>query len=241
MTNETPTEPTPDEVSLGPATATAPSRARRTGRALTWVAVGAVGATVLTGVAFAASSESSSPSASPSTPSGEMPPAPGERGGPGHGRGGPGGVIGGLRGDVLHGEFVVKDGDATKTMLSQSGEVTAVSSTELTVKSTDGFTATWTLSSSTTKVHGFALKQDGKDAAISAIKVGATVAVAGTKTTSTSGAATQVAIRPTAAQLAELQKNAPSREWGKHRGGRPGDDDTAPAPSATASSSSTGA
>jgi hypothetical protein len=49
-----------------------------------------------------------------------------------------------LRSHMLHGEIVVRTVDGTRTVLVQRGEVTAISSTGLTVASTDGFTQTWT-------------------------------------------------------------------------------------------------
>ena len=52
-------------------------------------------------------------------------------------------VIGG----ALHGEFVVPDGTATVTERIQTGLVTAMSSTGLSVKSSDGFSATYVLGS----------------------------------------------------------------------------------------------
>lgn len=68
---------------------------------------------------------------------------------PGDGAGhGPGGGIGGpgMRG-ALHGELTVPrtDGTGTQVVLVQSGTVTAVSKTSLSVKSTDGFTATYAI------------------------------------------------------------------------------------------------
>ena len=56
-----------------------------------------------------------------------------------------------MGGEVLHGELVVKDGtgSATKKVLVQTGAVTAKSATSVTVKSTDGFTVTWAVSSTT--------------------------------------------------------------------------------------------
>ena len=52
-----------------------------------------------------------------------------------------------LVGGALHGEFVVAAGTGTRTERLQTGAVTAVSSVSLTVKSTDDFTATYTLPS----------------------------------------------------------------------------------------------
>ena len=54
--------------------------------------------------------------------------------------------------DLLHGRVTVKDGDATKVVDLQRGRLTAASATSITVASTDGFTATYAVTSSTT-VH----------------------------------------------------------------------------------------
>ncbi|MBC7639747.1 MAG: hypothetical protein H7231_08205, partial [Rhodoferax sp.] len=62
-----------------------------------------------------------------------------------------GGIGGpGMRG-ALHGELTVPeaDGTGTQVVLVQSGTVTAVSKTSLSVKSTDGFTATYAITPST--------------------------------------------------------------------------------------------
>ncbi|SNT45955.1 hypothetical protein SAMN05421812_106314 [Asanoa hainanensis] len=49
-----------------------------------------------------------------------------------------------LRKNTLHGEAVVKTKDgSTQTVLVQRGQVTAVDADSITVKSTDGFTITW--------------------------------------------------------------------------------------------------
>ncbi|HZM83042.1 MAG TPA: hypothetical protein VFC19_45580 [Candidatus Limnocylindrales bacterium] len=45
--------------------------------------------------------------------------------------------------NVLHGEAVVQTKEGNVTVVVQRGEVTAISSTSVTVKSTDGFTITW--------------------------------------------------------------------------------------------------
>lgn len=97
-----------------------------------------------------------------------------------HGKGMPGGMHGkgmpgGMRG-ALHGELTVPqaDGTGTEVILVQRGVVTAVSSTSLSVKSTDGFTSTYTVSS-TTRVRA------AGGNTISAVKVGAEVHVVSTK------------------------------------------------------------
>jgi hypothetical protein len=88
-------------------------------------------------MAYAAQpSPSGSPSAGPSAS------ADGERARPWRKRH-PGRVL--LRRNTLHGEVVVQTKDGgTKTLVVQRGEVTAVNGTTMTVKSTDGYTSTWT-------------------------------------------------------------------------------------------------
>ena len=96
-----------------------------------------------------------------------------------HGQGMPGGMRDGMRGGLhgaLHGELTVPqaDGTGTEVILVQRGAVTAVSSTSLSVKSTDGFTSTYKVSSSTR------VRAAGGDT-IGAVKVGAQVHVVSTK------------------------------------------------------------
>ncbi len=143
----------------------------KTSRAAMWVAAGAIGATVITGVAFAGSNSltanSETPSLHPSAP-GSTPGAPhgqhnekSQTSGPGHRIGtpvGPGGHRGfpgrghglGRLGRTLHGEFVVagKDGKPL-TVRVQRGVVTDVSATSITVKSSDGFSATYVINADT--------------------------------------------------------------------------------------------
>ncbi|WP_026423284.1 hypothetical protein [Actinokineospora inagensis] len=74
-------------------------------------------------------------------------------------QGGPGGM-GGMRGgmgggadimNALHGEFLVSDSSGgTKTELLQTGKVTAISATSITVVSDDNYTKTYVIDSSTT-------------------------------------------------------------------------------------------
>jgi hypothetical protein len=74
--------------------------------------------------------------------------------GNGMGRGNGMGVLPGL-GSVLHGEFTTSLTGAPVVMLFQTGEVTDVTEgTSLTVRSTDGFDATYALDASTTTVGG---------------------------------------------------------------------------------------
>jgi hypothetical protein len=80
-----------------------------------------------------------------------------------------------LRKNTLHGEVTVQGKDGAKTIVVQRGSITAVSGTGLTVKSTDGYTLTWTLAAKATVV------QDKKKAGASALKTGEQVGVAGTR------------------------------------------------------------
>jgi hypothetical protein len=80
---------------------------------------------------------------------------------------------------ALHGELVVpqRDGTGTQTIVVQSGNVTAVSATSLTVKSSDGFTATYVITSST--------RVAPRSGAVTSLKKGDPVHVAATKSGST--------------------------------------------------------
>jgi hypothetical protein len=78
-------------------------------------------------------------------------------------RGGMAGVAALL--NALHGDFVVSSGDGTQTMRLQSGEITELSGTSMTVKSTDGYTSTYAIGS-------------GVD--VSGLATGTTVRVTGT-------------------------------------------------------------
>ena len=77
--------------------------------------------------------------------------------------------------NVLHGEAVVQTDEGTKTVVVQRGEVTAITSTSVTVKSTDGFTLTWTFSD---KLRVFERRNQIQ---ASAVAVGTRIGVAGEK------------------------------------------------------------
>lgn len=80
---------------------------------------------------------------------------------------------------VEHGELTVHTKTGDKVVDVQRGVVTAVDATSVTVKSTDGFSATYTLDS-TTKVH-----KDKKAAAASGVTVNDRVRLEATKTATT--------------------------------------------------------
>jgi PPE-repeat protein len=87
-----------------------------------------------------------------------------------------------LRRNILHGEAVVQTKDGTKTILVQRGQVTAIDDTTMTVKSSDGYTQTWTFGD---PIRVFERRNtvQPKDVA-----VGTQVGVAGTKDGDTSTA-----------------------------------------------------
>ena len=140
------------------------------------------------GVAYAQSESSSTTSTTlpvvAPPPSGQIAPAPaqpapnakGER----RGHHGPFGKFFGLggfghfgRGGPLHGEFTIRkpDGTGFQTVAVQTGEVTAVSSSSITVKSEDGFSRTYSVDENTVVGAG----RDG----IGTVKTGDTVRIAG--------------------------------------------------------------
>jgi hypothetical protein len=87
-----------------------------------------------------------------------------------------------LRKNTLHGEFVVKTKDGTKTVDVQRGAVTAIDDKTVSVKSIDGFTLTWTFGSPIRVLEHRTTVQP------SAVKVGTAIGVAGTKAGSTTTA-----------------------------------------------------
>ncbi|HET7901716.1 MAG TPA: hypothetical protein VFL59_11060, partial [Candidatus Nanopelagicales bacterium] len=187
-----------DPVALSPTetVASSPRRSRiGTGVAVAAIAIGALG---IAGTAYAANA-SNSPS--PSAPSGsygnESPgngmPGPGMM--PGSGTAPSGAPQGGMRGDGdrghggmgfgmgmgIHGSFVTpKPGGGYQTVDMQRGKVTAVSKDSITVKSEDGFSATYDVTADTI-VNA---QRDG----IASVKVGDEVGVMGIENAGTSTA-----------------------------------------------------
>jgi hypothetical protein len=76
---------------------------------------------------------------------------------------------------TLHAEGVVQTDEGVKTVVVQRGTVTAASTTSITVKSSDGYTLTWTVVDATKVIVNRAKSE------ISAVSVGAEVGVAGSK------------------------------------------------------------
>jgi hypothetical protein len=151
----TPSDPTPpDTLEFGEPAPGGPLRRRNLVVGLATVAVLAAAAT---GVALASTSSTPSPSGSTASPNsgtqGQEGTAPGTDGrrGPGGFRDGPG-FGGGIAGPMgaLHGEFVVpKQGGGYQTLVVQRGGVSSVSTSAITVKSDDGFSATYAVSADT--------------------------------------------------------------------------------------------
>lgn len=188
-----------DMISMGPPVPPVPPPPRGGWRRHPPRAVGFAGIAVIAlaggaGAAYAAT-HSSSPAANAAvaatTPSPTATPSP-SAGMPGKARhgwigfAGPFGFGPGLagvgRGGMLHGQFTVaKQGGGYETLDVQDGTVSAVSGTSLTVKSTDGYTATYTVTDSTLV--------DAQAKGIGSVKKGDTVAVTATATGATPTAA----------------------------------------------------
>lgn len=80
-----------------------------------------------------------------------------------------------LRKNMLHGEAVVQTKMGTKTIVVQRGTVTAIDGDSMTVKSTDGFTMSWTFGDTLRVIERRTTLQPDE------VKVGAQVGVAGAK------------------------------------------------------------
>jgi hypothetical protein len=137
------------------------------------------------GAALAATNSSGTPATQSALVTTPVPsPSPGQPGAarPRYGHfGGRFGPAGGLSG-VLHGQFVVaKPGGGDQTVDVQNGQVTAVSSTSITLKSSDGFTKTYAVASSTVV--------DAQRDGIGSVKVGNQASVLATVSGSTATAA----------------------------------------------------
>ncbi|HTW01971.1 MAG TPA: hypothetical protein VMF87_16855 [Streptosporangiaceae bacterium] len=146
-----------------------------------YVVAGVAVAALLGGAGAAlASSGSGSPTGSPSAVAASPAPSPAPQGptGPG-GHGGHGGFrrfgaggFGGLFG-ALHGQLVVtKPGGGYETVDVQSGQVTAVSTTSITVKSADGYSKSYAVAAST--------NVDAQRDGIGSVKVGNQVSLLAT-------------------------------------------------------------
>ena len=181
------------------------------------VAAATLGAGALTGATMALAAADTP---SPSPASGQHGNGPqGERGMKGHGEqgkrgghGGPGqrGPREGGPGHLVHSEGVAEDADGNFiTVRMQVGEVTAVTTTSLSVKSADGYTSTYELNDETV------VERDREDAAP---KVGDTVHVRATVDGATATAEHVHALSPEMAAELEQQREGMGEGHGPGRG-----------------------
>jgi hypothetical protein len=183
------------------------------------VAFAATGSSPSTGSSAGAGGVLAADSAeSPPTPGPGEPPRPGG-GQRGMGHFGPRGFGGGIGGFALHGEYVTqKSGGGYQTVDIQSGTVSDVSSSSITVKSADGFSKSYKVTSDTL----VGAKRDG----IGTVKKGDTVHVTATVSGGTA----------TAVQVADIsQWQSMSKDFGPGPRPRDGTDGNG----GTSSSSST--
>jgi hypothetical protein len=158
------------------------------GGGIAYVATHSGGGTPAAAAAGTAQTPAPSPSASAPSWHGRGP------GGSGHFGGFGGFGIGGGLGGVIHGQVTVpKSGGGYQTVDVQNGTVSSVSSSSITVKSADGFSATYAVSSST--------EVNAQAAGIGTVKTGDTVEV----TATVSGG------KPTAASIIDLTSIRSSR------------------------------
>jgi hypothetical protein len=166
----------------------------RSPRAATFAGVAVIALAAGAGAGYSATRSSPSPaseaSAAAANPSSTPTPSAGVPGKNRHGWirfGGPFGFgPAGIGGGVLHGQFTVpKQGGGYETLDVQQGAATAVSGTSISVKSSDGYTATYTVTSSTVV--------DARASGISSVKKGDTVMVIATAGST-----------PTAASIADI-------------------------------------
>ncbi len=143
------------------------STRRRVGTVVAWAAAATVGLAAVTGAATSIAFAEATPS--PSTSASEKADQPDrQRDGRPFRRA--------LAKRVLHGEAVVKKKDGGfVTVVRQRGEVTAVDGNSVTVKSADGYSATYTVNGQTR------VRVEGKKGALSGVKVGQNALVVGTK------------------------------------------------------------
>jgi hypothetical protein len=132
-------------------------------------------------------------------------------------------MMGGFDGKVLHGDATVENSDGTTSVMRVvRGEVTAVSDTAITVKSSDGFTQTYAINADT-DIH---VGRD--DAGTAEIQVGYQAMVAGTVSGDTATATKIGAMSPQDA--AEMEQRMADRraEMEQRMNDRDSDDTTNP-------------
>jgi hypothetical protein len=164
-----------------------------------WIAAGVLGGGVIAGVVVSQLGTATAASPTPSPRASGAPGAPMPYGGPMQRfgermRGVPplGGPGLGFGGRVLHSAATVQAPDGTtKVVVSQSGDITDFSDSTITVKSSDGFVATYTVDKNTR------ISLNGSDGAMSSLKKGDTVRVLAGKSGSTNHASAVMDGMPT--------------------------------------------
>lgn len=123
---------------------------RRPGRTAALVGAGVLAGAVVAGLASAVAAPGPTP-APGGAPTGLAATAPSDPAARPERLGHPGRGLWGHWGRVLHGTAVVdkRDGSGTETLAVQRGELTAVTPTSVTVRSSDGFTATYLVDADT--------------------------------------------------------------------------------------------
>jgi hypothetical protein len=188
-----------DTISMGPPVPPVPPPPRggwnwRSPRAATFASVAVIALAAGAGAGYSATRSSPRPASDASVAAASPSPAPTPSAGtPGKNRHGWTGFAGplvfgpaGVGGGMVHGQFTVpKQGGGYETLDVQQGTVTAVSGTSISVKSSDGYTATYGVTSSTLV--------DTRAGGISSVKKGDTVMM-----TATAGST------PTAASIADI-------------------------------------
>lgn len=165
-----------------------------------WIAAGVLGGGLVTGIALGAigTATAASPSPSPMQRFGER-----LRGLP---------LLGGPGGKVLHSEATVqKANGTTAVVVSQSGDITNVTTSTITVKSSDGYQATYAIDKNTR------ISLNGTDGTASSLKSGDSVRVVGTKSGTTTHAEAVMDGMPTGFMMfrpGQRGAPAPSSELG---------------------------
>jgi hypothetical protein len=136
----------------------------RLGLALSAAVLGLSGLVGLTAGGSVAAAPAAQPSPSAPEPTAPEPSAPESAPEAPHGMG---------MGNILHGDGTIKTKQGTKMVAMQHGTVTSVSDSSLTLKSSDGYTKTWTLAPS---VHVIEHRTDLQP---TSVKVGTDLVVAG--------------------------------------------------------------
>ncbi|HEY1278673.1 MAG TPA: hypothetical protein VGF22_03295 [Acidimicrobiales bacterium] len=135
-------------------------------------------------------------------PSNNSTPAP-PKAGPRRGPGGPFGGFAGPGGNVVHGEFVVPKDNGFETLDVQTGKVTAVSSSSITVVSDDNFSKTYAVTADT-------LVNSARDG-IASIASGNTVRVTATVSGSTATAVNIIDVTTIQNERPKFAPNRPAR------------------------------